>query len=451
VKAKDLIVKFDSVCLRDKYGINTLTGTITASSVLKLLDSADLKANPRDPKTGKITDDIIESLKGSPELFPFKSKGMLISAGACEPLERNRFRLDFDDEDFEGILDGGHNALALAMHIISEAGGDEAKKALRKVQRWEDMKTVWLDFRDRIEEVKDVFDFFVPVEILFPQDTDEGRQSFEDSILEIAQARNNNAELTRETKAHKKGLFDPIKESLDPALLPQIEWKTNDGGRIKARDIVALALIPLSKLPNAQELPGLKDFRPVSLYRYKGGCVKNYNDFMEHVTIRTKGDMRSLEDKAITSALARLRELPALFDQIYLEMPEAYNKVSPGFGRISAIRMYEAEKIGTDPKKYLRTAPRSKYYQREAVYEVPEGFVLPIVWGLNELMEVRSGKVEWATDPAEFLRDHLQAIMVVYHGVMSLSRFDPQNVDNVPASYELAASQIRALMMSRKR
>ncbi len=243
MQTENVILKFDSVCSRDKYGINTLSGTVTAGSILKLIDVADLKANPREAKTGKITDDIMESLGETPEIFHFKTKGLLVSAGACEPLDRSRYRVSFDDPDFEGILDGGHNLVALAMYMVKAATQD-GERALRGKRRWDEVKAVWHQFRDEIEEVKDLFDFYVPVEILYPKEGEVGREDFENSILEIAQARNNNAELTRETKAHKKGYYDAIKEALDPDLVEQVEWKTNDGGRIKARDIVALALIP---------------------------------------------------------------------------------------------------------------------------------------------------------------------------------------------------------------
>ena len=37
--------------------------------------------------------------------------------------------------------------------------------------------------------------------------------------------------------------------------------------------------------------------------------------------------------------------------------------------------------------------------------------------------------------------------MRVFHGVMTLSEFDPQNVAKVTASYDLAASQVRAIIM----
>ncbi len=197
-------------------------------------------------------------------------------------------------------------------------------------------------------------------------------------------------------------------------------------------------------------MPGLKDFRPVSLYRYKGGCVSNFNDLMasDEVSQKDRGDTRELVHEGVRSAISLLRDIPRLVDQIYLEMPEAYNKVSPGFGRISAVKMYDLDKVGTDNKKYLRRPPRTKYYQKETEYDVPEGFILPLVWGLTELMICKDGEVQWVTDPRAFLKQNLVEIMRVYHGVMSLSKYDPQGVAKTPASYELAAAQIRALAHS---
>lgn len=451
MRNENVILKFDSACPRDKYGINTLSGTVTAGSILKLIDAADLKANPRNAETGKITDDIMESIEETPDLFHFKSKGLLVSAGGCEELERGRYRLSFDDPEFEGVLDGGHNMLALAVHMIRTASEDGAKALRGKRQRrWDEVKPVWNQCRDHIERAKDLFDFLIPVEVLYPKDGEVGREEFENSILEIAQARNNNAELTEETKANKKGYYDVIKDSMDPNLVGQVEWKTNDGGRIKARDIVALALVPLSKLPDKDQLPGLMDFRPVALYRHKGGCVSNFNDLMasDQVSQRDRGDTRELTHEGVRSALSLLGDIPRLVDQIYLDMPEAYNKVSPGFGRISAVKMYDENKVGADNKKYLKRPPKSKYYQQEGVYDVPEGFILPIVWGLTELMTYKDGEVIWRTDPGAFLKKNLVEIMRVYHGVMSLSKYDPQGVAKTPASYELVASQIRALAHS---
>ena len=446
MKSQNTIVKFDYSSLREKYGIHTLQGTVPATSIIQLIDNADLNANPREAKLGKVTSEIIESICDSPELFHFKSKGLLVSCRSCEPLERNRFKLSFEDPDFEGILDGGHNLLAIAVHIINLALEQDSFPLLRGKKRWDEVKKLWDNYRDEINEVKDQLDFFVPVEILFPREGAQGLDSFENSILEIAQARNNNAELTLETKANKKGLYDAVKEALDPEIEKQVEWKTNDGGRIKARDIIALSLIPLSKIEEG--LPGISEFRPVSLYRNKGACIANFDKLMtsDVVSRKLKGDIRELKHEGIKSAISLLHDIPKLVDKITEMLPEAYNSVSPGFGRITAVRMYDENKVGTNPSKYLRKPPKTKYYQKEVVYDVPEGFVLPVVWGLSEVMYYSNGVVDWKQDPFDFLDQNLSAILKVYQGIISLSNFDPQSVAKVAASYELVGSQVKALV-----
>src|SRR3546814_15114325 len=70
--------------------------------------SSDLEANPRAAKIGSVTNAIVESLEETPELFPFKSKGILIGTSSYEALQRNRFELTFDNPESEGILDGAH-------------------------------------------------------------------------------------------------------------------------------------------------------------------------------------------------------------------------------------------------------------------------------------------------------------------------------------------------------
>jgi len=80
-------------------------------------------------------------------------------------------------------------------------------------------------------------------EVLVPADieNDEVVDEFNSSLLDICAARNNNVELTLETKANKKGFYEYLRKSLQPAIANRVEWKTNDGGEIKVRDLIALA------------------------------------------------------------------------------------------------------------------------------------------------------------------------------------------------------------------
>lgn len=440
MKNQKVIMRFDENCTRSKYGLQRIEGTATPDSIIRLLDIADLDANPREAKVGDVTDEIQESLKTTATLFPFKSKGLLLAANSCVSRERNRYELTFEDGDIEGILDGGHNALALGLHILETALGSEADAALRKIKRWQDLPPIWKQYRDKINEVKADLKFLVPVEIIYPQEGDTGQAEFQNAVLDIARARNNNAQLTEETKANKAGFYDYIKESIDPALKSQIEWKSGDGGRIKVRDLVALAWVALSKLED--DLPGLKDVSPVTIYSSKGACVSAFNKLMEseQTTEQIKGGIRGLKHSGVKSALGLLKDLPRLYDKLYVTFPDAYNKVSPGFGRITSVSAFEPGKNnhGKRDARSLSKPGKTKFYRNICKYDYPDGFIMPLVWALRALINNDSGVVSWKTNPDKFIENHLAKTAEVYLGVIQLANYDPQKIGKSAPSYQLA-------------
>lgn len=438
-----VVIRFDEAAASEKYPLRKVVGTATADSLIRLIDIADLEANPREAKVGDVTDGIRESLDRTPQWFPFKSKGLLLAAESCVPRERNRYELTFGDGDIEGILDGGHNLLAIALHILGLALGDDGQKELRSIRRWEHVPDTWKANRDKIDGIKDRLDFVTPMEIIYPQDGPGGRDEFLNAVLDVAQARNNNVQLTEETKANKAGYYDLIRESIDELLVPQVEWKTNDGGRIKVRDLVALTWIPLSRIE--EDLPGKSEFNPVNIYSNKGACTSAFNTLVEsdEVSRRLKGDIREISHPGVKSAIRMMRDIPRLFDFIYAEFPEAYNEASPGFGRMNTVRVFDPNKTTANDPKYLSRPPRSKYYQHECKYDYPEGFMMPLVWGLGELMTYEDGEVKWRTSPDTFLKRNLKKTLEVFYGVIQLSTYDPQKVGKTQASYTLVANDFK--------
>ncbi len=108
---KSLTIKINQ-CGEQVIGpVRKLYGLLPPKSLVQLLDTDDLAANPRSAKKGSVTADIEDSLKTSPELFPAKTKGILLASSSYKELERDRYQLSFVDPETEGILDGGHNAL----------------------------------------------------------------------------------------------------------------------------------------------------------------------------------------------------------------------------------------------------------------------------------------------------------------------------------------------------
>jgi hypothetical protein len=419
--------------------------------MIRLIDNADLKANARQAKSGPVTEAIQDTLKSTPELFHFKSKGLLLAAGGCKEFERNRFEISFDDELIEGVLDGGHNLLAIGTFILGKAIGVENEGVLKKIKRWENLMDAWITYRDQIETVREGTKFLVPLEIIYPHDTPKGRSDFEDAILEVASARNNNSELTETTKANKAGFYDCIRGSIDPTLVKEIEWKTNDGGRIKVQDLVALAWIPLSKLDD-ETLKGNR-IAPVVTYSSKNACVTAFNKLFAEdsisMRVKGKGDIRELIHPGVMSAIDIMKDLPRLYDLIYQKLPDSYNSVPGKFGKIDSVKIYDPshkDQPGESKNpKYLKRAPVTKYFKIPCKFDYPDGFIAPLVWALRELMEVKDGKVDWiaGVNPESFITEHLPETMKVFYGMILMSNWDSQVIGKTNACYELMCNDFR--------
>lgn len=447
----NVIIRFDTVAEQAAGPVLRIVGFVRARELLQLFDAADLEANPRSAKAGPVTEDILDSISDSPDIFVFKTKGILVGASSYERLQRNRFRLSFENTKIEGILDGGHNTLAIGTHILINAVGDKAIK--RKIRRWPDFKEMWDEYRDEIEALRKLkpedsgyepraLDFLVPIEVLVPSDleSDDATEAFNSSLLSICSARNNNVQLTLETKANKKGFYEDLRKALPSSIANRVEWKTNDGGEIKARDLIALAWIPLSAL----EVDYVPKIAPQNIYRNKGECAKQFDTLMsdELVSVETAGEYtRAVHNDVIRSALALAGQLPELYDKIYQDFPMAYNQGEGRFGKISIVKM--AEDMRSKPTAYFTDTP--------VKYSYPDGLIMPLVYGLLALMKTTSdGRVTWSQDPNKFLDNHLDQIVRKYRVILDAYKFDPQKVGKNEGSYELVLDAYKTELMLQK-
>lgn len=451
-----VVLRFDTFAEQSAGSILRIVGFIRARELLQLFDAADLEANPRSAKWGSVTDDIVASIEETPEIFVFKTKGVLVGASSYERLERKRFRLSFSNTKIEGILDGGHNMLAIGTHILSRSINDT--KTINRIKRWDDFKKVWATHRDRVDALRaikyadnpskyDELDFLIPLEILVPSDPEDEDivEEFNSSLLSICSARNNNVELTLETKANKKGYFEELRKHLPAKISKRVEWKTNDGGDIRTRDLIALAWIPLSTL----DYPFIPEIVPQNLYRNKGECAKLFDQLMSNddVSKATDGEYtRELHNEVVKSALVLAGDMPILYDKIYKDFPNAYNVDNGRFGKLDIVKM--AKDMSSHP---------TTYYLRDPVdYSYPDGLIMPLVYGLKALMTLDdSGNVVWSEDPHKFLDRHLAGIVKKYKVILNAFGFDPQKVGKDPGSYELVFDAFETELMrarySRKR
>ncbi len=436
-------------------GIKRYTGFVRGKDLFPLFDHLSLDANPRTAKVGNITSAIIESLSNTPELFPFKSKGILIGTSDYEPLQRNRFELRFVDPASEGVLDGGHNMLAIGLFMLSSVVD---RQRLAKAAFWDDMKKLWEEYRDELESERNRFDFLVPVELLVPFDAEDTQsvQQFEMSVLDICAARNNNAQLTQETKSNKLGFYDEIRNRLDPEIAKRVEWKSNEWEAnelkpVKVRDILALSWIPLNAANEAKLLPLDISVTPQNIYRNKGECSKQFDRLLANtgVSRAQDGPTHEVINETVLSCFDVLADVVKLYDKIYEKFPDAYNSNNYRFGAASIVKQYDPQRraAANDKSGFTATQPRTHFLNRPAKYSYPDGLIMPLVYGLKGIMKVQDSRIVWATDPYKFLDLYLSDIAGAYRLVLDMARFDPQKLAKNEASHEFAVGEFEKALL----
>lgn len=434
---KTVTIRFEggNVALQSHDSVSRLIGFVSARNLISLFDIDDLDANPRVAKVGEVTESIMDSIREMPAFFPFLTKGVLVGTTAYEALDRNRFRLHFENAEFEGIMDGGHNMLAIGLHILGNIP-DVDPRDVKRAKDWPAFKEVWVENRDRVLALAtggdpadtEFLDFVVPLEIVVPQDmaNDTVVSTFRGALKEICDARNHNVQLRDEALANKAGLYDDLRAALDPTLDARIEWRQNEGGDVKAREVIALSMIPL----NALALPaGINPLSPVAPYNSKASCVDQFTKIVGDDTISTNnedGTRRVVTSLPMLSAFKIVADLPEIYDEIYKSFPESYNRSGGRFGAIAQV------KAAAD----LRTPPTSKFTNKPVPYQYPDGFIYPLVMGVAELLgRDEDGNLFWKTDPIPFLRRHLDAAVAEFRGTIEEQDKNPNKVGKLLSAY----------------
>lgn len=465
-----IIIRFEKSAEQSIGETTKIVGMVRAKYLIPVIDNLDLQANPRDSKTGPVTKAIQQSINDDPMLFPFKTKGLLLAASNYKKLERDRYQVFFENPSTEGILDGGHNTLAIGMLILERALGYARSSGLTKAKlpsgakTWGEFKKLWAENRQLVQAYQvsvrkpetvdsdtepqgEDLSFYVPVELLVPTDPANPIcvEDFNNNLLEICVARNNNAELTAGAKANQKGYFEALEEALkkvNPYVAEHVEWKTNDGGDIKVQDLISLTWLALRWLCPIKDIDGKKVEAPAptKLYSGKGGCLTQFERFMSStdVTSQDHGTYRhGLRNEKVRKAFDLIAQIPALYDRMYADFPALYNQAGGSYGRITAVKKLNA-----------RTSDKVMPFAGTPVDTVsPDGFIVPLAYGLTVLIDPET--MEWRTDPSAFLDKWLPLIVKRYMEVFVPCDYDPQKVgksaasySNVEASYKMALAGI---------
>ncbi len=412
--------------------IYKLVSSISPSNFIKLLSKADNKVNPRAAKVNRITKSIHETLENGPELLWLKSKGILLATESCKLLERNRVEVTLSDIDHEGIMDGGHNTLAIATFLIEKLFDDDS------IKTWDECKEFWKNNYDeiltRFKARETEFQFSIPIEIITPTDEDGSVEQYYDYISEICSARNNNVQLSETAKGNQVGYYDHLKHLLNGKF--DIIWKSGDQGKIKSEDVISLASLPLIFLKKNNLLGGdYKGLNKINIYSQKSRCVDFFNAVMEDPsTSDAVNGKRVLKNSYVKSGLALTEDILKFFDRMYIEFPNLYHNAAPGkFGRISSVD---------------KRPSRVPFYTSEegSEYQYSFGFFYPLISGLTSLMDIdkTAETIKWKINPNQL--DLSKLDLTQYVNIIKLVNFDPQKIGKGEVFYNEAESTFDKLV-----
>lgn len=453
----DVTLKFDEVAVQRLATTTRVYGLVKFKQIAQLIIHLDLQANPRNSKVGPVTNSILGTLSTTPALFPLKSKGIVLAAREYEALDRGRYEIEFVDREIEGVLDGGHNLLAIGLFLLDNAIEDEkAKKIVKQIKTWDDFKTQFAIFSPVLKEYfaseAAELEYQVTVELILPKSNDEiDVDDFESCLFEIQEARNNNAALQLYSRSNKQGYFDDLRKKTAPEVVDKIEWKTNDSGDLKVADLIALAWIPLLALefrPMGSNGKPLRLPSRTDTYANKGTCVARFHEYMGSSDVTIKNTAGSeLKSKEVQSAFELSTPLPALYDLMERKLADAYNANGGRYGAIASVA-----KLNSSGK-----AGFTKWTSQHLPVKSPAGFLAPLIFSAQALIRSKSdGTLEWELDPIEFFGNdaNFQFIVGKLRQIMIEAHVDsdPQRVGKKDSVYDallMAVENLKGRILKR--
>ena len=422
-----------------------ISGLVKLRDVFKLFDAVDLDSNPRFAKVNAVTRDIGESIEKHSDLFPLMTNGILLSSTDYQMQERGRIKLNFKDSQIEGVLNGGHNLLAVGALILELATGKKMRSGLNWIEARKVLRENTLEIKDYLEDEGNEARWgrMMPCELIVPTDTSEiGISKFRDQIPLVQAARNNNNQLSRQTFANHEGLFDEMRELVDQDLRSKVQWKQNDDGGIDVRELIAMCWMAISKIDrDFFDDSGRRITPPTAVQSYssKGVVFDRFVEVAKSRDVSRKADGKyDIQDEAFLSALKIGVNLPLLFEQVQKLVPSIYNSTGARFGGLRTVQA--AEKKGKKQK--------TKFYGEDLDTPVDDGFVWPLFYSLRELIvQDPGGKLKWMTDPHDFIGTHFEEYGSTLKDAIESVGGDPGAVGKMSPLYGSFIKLTKALVL----
>ena len=264
-----------------------------------------LDVNARDSSDrGRVPKAIRQTLIDKPEWFAEYNRGLTIVASALKWDNKvGKLALEFKDQQYNGVLDGGHTLRAI------------------------------LDHRSNGSQL----DGYCNIEIFTGLDESE--------IPSVVDARNTSKQVASKSLMNLEGHFEELKDAIGAEKSKLISWKENEDGELDVREFIGM----LTAL-DADSF-GSGKAHPVRAYSGKEICLKRFE------SPATKKSYKKLL-KVAPDALD-------IWDAIQYYLPSQYNENHGKFGGLTGVRTLDQNKARKLPflkKKATHDIPTGYVY-----------------------------------------------------------------------------------------
>jgi len=382
------------------------TGLVPLSSFGNLIGKISMHPNPRLPSLNDVAKEIQISLDEDQNTFHLQNRGVLLScAGINRYTDSKKLKIIVDEEcEDNGILDGGHTTFAIALYIIRksiEAFPDSAPNKT-KPKSWGEMKSMWIENNEAITQyltsnVQEQYPL-IPVEFLLKNDAATDVE-FKKDIDSISSARNRNTQLKERDRLNKEGVFNIITEIhgnedwCKHTIFRSQEQRDDKDKYIQLEAIVRLAIIPFS-------IDGCEIGRKISGSTIYNG-VANALEIFDAI-VNGNDNAPKLSDTMRHSGILILKDIVNIYDELYMQLPIAYNLSGGKFGALTNVKL--------DPKG------KTPIFRNKCDYSYPEAYLKPLIWSLKNCMVIKKNTIVWKKDPYKFMTDvlHNHELMSAY-------------------------------------
>ncbi len=371
--------------------------TCSILDIFSIRDQIDklLDINPRTQKESSAPSKAMrETLRDAQEMFVFRNRGMtFIAYDAVWDNKTHALTLTFkvdpnSNNESNGLADGGHT-YEVINNFVNDI--DEAER------------------KDIVAEIR--------LDIL------TGFDNKSDEVSEIVQARNTSTQVKDESLLNSRGVFDLIKNSLKGEPYEnniayyeneRIDEKNPESG-YRTNKVANI----LSYLMCFDQKEFTENIHPIKAYSSKKKPVEWY-------VKKWKDDKEDL--LALTSLL---KEILSLRDYVESQIPRAWNKWSGRFGDQKGV-------------KKLKKETKLDFSNYKVEYDVPGGYVYPILASFRSLLVKEGNVYKFRTDPKKLFDSmNIEERRSLIHKLKGVDNDDPQAMGKSNALYDTCYGALR--------